>query len=56
MTQRRIWLALVLLGAVLVAVANAHLVYVAMSSQPECVEHRMSGGSDGRYRAAKPAC
>lgn len=37
--------------------ANAHLVYVAMQSQPECVAH---GGGDAAsaaaLRPAKPAC
>jgi hypothetical protein len=56
MRPRNIWLGLALLGLVLVAIANAHLVYVAVTSQPECVDHRKSVGGDGRYRAAKPAC
>jgi hypothetical protein len=56
MTPRNIWLGLVLLALVLVAIANAHLVYVAVASQSECVEHLKTAGGDGRYRAAKPAC
>ena len=50
---------LALIGAglvALVAVANAHLVYVAFQSQPECVEHLKSADGDGGYRAAKSAC
>jgi hypothetical protein len=40
-----------------VAAANAHLVYVAVESQPECVAHLKEAGSQaGEYRAAKPAC
>ena len=40
-----------------VAAANAHLVYVAVESQPECVAHLKAVGSQaGEYRAAKPAC
>jgi hypothetical protein len=49
-----------LLAAVLVLVvagANAHLVYVAVASQPECVAHLKEAGSQvGAYRAAKSAC
>ena len=56
MTSRATWLAVLLLGVLLVAAANAHLVYVAVSSQPECVKHLKSVGEGGRYRAAKSAC
>jgi len=56
MTSRKTWLAVFLLGILLVAAANVHLVYVAVSSQPECVDHLKSVGEDGRYRAAKSAC
>jgi hypothetical protein len=41
---------------VLVAVANAHLVYVAVASQPGCVPHAKDGGEPGTFKAAKPAC
>ena len=42
---------------VLLVVANAHLVYVAVSSQPECVPHQKSlDGEAGTFRAAKPSC
>jgi hypothetical protein len=37
--------------------ANAHLVYVAVVSQPDCVPHRVGpDGSPAPLRAAKPAC
>jgi hypothetical protein len=41
-----------------VAAANAHLVYVALQSQPECVAHLKpgSGGESGAYSAARSAC
>jgi hypothetical protein len=42
-----------------VAGAHAHLVYVAVTSQPECVDHMRptaAGSADGQYRAAKSAC
>lgn len=49
------WL-LVLAGLLLIAAANAHLVYVAVMSQPECVPHLKEAGTSGSYRAAKSAC
>lgn len=49
------WL-LVPAGLLLVAAANAHLVYVAVTSQPDCVPHLKEAGSGGSYRAAKSAC
>ncbi|MEW9807117.1 hypothetical protein [Mesorhizobium marinum] len=50
------WLPWVLVpaGLLLFAGANAHLVYVAYQSQPDCVAHVSETG--GGYRAAKPAC
>ena len=37
--------------------ANAHLVWVAVTSQPDCVDHARPGdGSNGSFRAAKSAC
>ena len=50
-----VWL-LVPAGLLLVAAANAHLVYVAVTSQPECVPHLKEAGTAGSYRAAKSAC
>lgn len=50
---------LVIAGAVLVfAGANAHLVYVAMTSQPDCVAHVRAGDDKpaGSFRAAKSSC
>ena len=46
--------ALVIVGVLLAA--NAHLVYVAFSSQPDCVAHLKGEGDHGTYRAAKSAC
>jgi len=45
--------AFALLGLV---AANAHLVYVALASQPDCVPHLKDAGSSGTYRAARSAC
>lgn len=37
--------------------ANAHLVYVAVSSESGCVAHlKDKSGTPGGYRAAKSAC
>lgn len=57
---------LTLAGAALaiVLLANAHLVYVASTSQPECVAHVQSESArseaaqspPGIFRAAKPSC
>lgn len=46
--------AVVIVGVLLLA--NAHLVYVAFSSQPDCVTHLKGGGEPGTFRAAKSAC
>lgn len=42
----------------LVLAANAHLVYVAVTTQPDCVSHHKQAdtGHRGSYRAAKSAC
>ena len=52
------WLPWVLVPAVLLlfAAANAHLVYVAFESQPECVAHLKVGGVGTGHPAAKSAC
>jgi len=46
---------------VLLVVANAHLVYVAVASQPECVAHikapeKARTADGGAYRAARSSC
>ena len=39
------------------AVANVHLVYVSLSSQPDCVAHLKAPDDSGTaFRAAKSAC
>jgi hypothetical protein len=60
-TTRARWtlVAWLLAAAVLLVVAgaNAHLVYVAVESQPECVAHLKKAGSEpGAFRAATSAC
>lgn len=50
-------LGLIGVGVTLFALANIHLVYVAVRSQPACVDHLKSAGdTPGTYRAAKSAC
>ena len=47
----------VLAALLLLAGANAHLVYVAVTSQPDCVDHvRQGSAENGSFRAAKSAC
>jgi hypothetical protein len=43
-------------GLMLLAAANTHLVYVAFTSQPDCVSHLKAPGEAGTYRAADSAC
>jgi len=56
--RRMGWLLWVLVpvGLLLVIGANAHLLYVAFQSQPECVPHSKTAGDGHGYRAAGPAC
>lgn len=45
-------------GLLLLAGANAHLLYVAHTSQPDCVAHVKPGETSGggRFSAAKSSC
>lgn len=55
--QRWIALALVAAAVAIFVGANAHLVYVAFVSQPDCVPHlKEAGREDGAFRAADAAC
>lgn len=50
-------LAITAVGAILLA--NAHLVYVASTSEPKCVEHARNDGTQkavGVFGAAKSSC
>ena len=57
---RRTWRVGWMIGLGIVAVlllANAHLVYVAFSSQPASVDHlKLPDGSPDHFRAAKSGC
>lgn len=57
-TRNRLWLAWVVIpvALLLVAGANAHLVYVAVQTQPDCVEHLKAAGGINGYRAASSSC
>jgi len=60
--KARALISLSVLAALLLAGANAHLVYVAVTSQPDCVDHVRLGDADRRdaekapFRAAKSSC
>jgi len=41
---------------IVIAAANAHLVYVAFESEPGCVPHASEAGAPGTFMAAKSAC
>ena len=49
----------VIMGVIVVAAANWHLVLVATSSEPDCVAHVRIGEGDGKrglYGAAESSC
>jgi hypothetical protein len=57
-TPIRVWLLVALVVAVVLA-ANAHLVYVATTSQPACVDHVRPGEArsvHGQFSAAQSSC
>ncbi len=54
MGRRTAW-ALAAALAALIVLANAHLIYVAIGSQPDCVAHEKTPGG-GMLRAARSAC
>jgi hypothetical protein len=46
-------------GLMLLVIANSHLVYVAITSQPECVAHVRQGEggpAQGKFSAARSSC
>ncbi len=54
--RRGFWIILATALVALLVLANAHLVYVAVGSQPACVPHAKSAGEAGKMRAARPVC
>jgi hypothetical protein len=56
--RKAIWLGVAVL-LLLVIGANSHLVYMAVTTQPECVAHQILGTDDaaaGSFSAAQSAC
>lgn len=53
---KRMAIAIGIAGVLLFAGANAHLVYVAVTSQPDCVLPAKASGETVKFQAAKPAC
>jgi hypothetical protein len=57
-TKSVVWAA-VGVALLLVLIANSHLVYMAIVSQPECVAHARQGEGDpkqGNFSAARSSC
>lgn len=56
-TRSLVWLS-VSLGLIVLVAANAHLVYVAVSTQPDCVAHVRHGQGNGTtsFSAATSSC
>jgi hypothetical protein len=57
-TRTILWLAIGA-GVLLLLIANSHLVYIAITSQPDCVAHLRQGegsAKDGRFSAARSSC
>ena len=56
-TKVVIWLSIGA-GFLLLAAANWHLVYVSITSQPDCVPHLRQGDNAGgsQFQAAKSSC
>jgi hypothetical protein len=57
-TKTLVWAAIGA-GVLLLLVANSHLVYVAIMSQPDCVDHLRQGEGDakqGQFSAASSSC
>ncbi|MDK1491268.1 hypothetical protein QN219_14550 [Sinorhizobium sp. 7-81] len=47
----------IVLAAAIFVGANAHLLYVAVQSDPGCIPHlKEPGSAAGQYRAAKSSC
>ena len=58
MTHKKLAIYIGIAAAILLLLlANAHLVYVATTSQPDCVNHlKSSGEATGSFRAARSSC
>lgn len=45
-----------LAGIGIFAGANAHLLWISVHSQPDCVPHLEAPSQNGQFRAAKSSC
>ena len=56
--RRTIVVGAVAVALLVVVLANVHLVYAAMTSQPDCIAHVKPGigGENGAYSAAQSSC
>ena len=56
-TNRRLIYLMIATAILLFVGANAHLLYAALNSQPDCVDHLKVGhGQVGAFGAAQSAC
>lgn len=53
---RRVVIGIFLGIAAVLILANAHLVFVAFTSQPDCVAHLKAPSAAGGFRAAQSSC
>ena len=57
-TKAVVW-ASICAGLLLLLIANSHLVYMAVVSQPDCVAHIRQGegvSKEGKFSAARSSC
>lgn len=56
-SRTKLWIVCLVCSILAVIIlANMHLVYVAVTSQPDCVPHLKEIGSGGTFRAAQSSC
>ena len=58
LSRRTLAIGAAVVATLIVILANVHLVYVSMQSQPECVAHLKpgTGSGNGVYSAARSSC
>lgn len=58
LSRRSLAIGAAVVATLIVVLANVHLVYVSMQSQPDCVAHLKPGTGDanGTYSAARSSC
>lgn len=57
MAKRSLMIAAIAAAGLVFIGANAHLLYVAITTEPECVAHLKAPAPEtGQFRAAKPSC